>query len=429
MIAGTKVQLQSSKNDFSSLGEARVQHIRRKSISVLAAGQILGGLGSGATLTLGSLLIVSISGLDSLAGMAATMNTLGAAVMAIPLALMAQKHGRRVSLSSGALLAASGIVVIVSAAILSFWPLLMLGMLVLGTGSAMNLQSRFEATDLSSKTTRGRDLSVVVWSTTIGAVIGPNLFEPGEVVAQYLDLPVFTGGFLIAMVAQLAGALVYFFGLRPDPLRVAQYRASAQSKVGQLHRRGWNILRNTPMARRAVLTVALSHMYMVAMMSMTPIHMQHHGAELTLIGFTISMHVAGMYALSPVFGWLTDKLGARPIILLGQVLLISASVLVWVNPSDHTMTTIALLCLGLGWSASTVAGSTMISGAVEVSERPQLQGTSDLCMSLAGVIGGLSAGPILAAVDFEGLAVALLALAIIMIGLNLRATGTETIRA
>lgn len=120
MIAGTKVQLQSSKNDFSSLGEARVQHIRRKSISVLAAGQILGGLGSGATLTLGSLLIVSISGLDSLAGMAATMNTLGAAVMAIPLALMAQKHGRRVSLSSGALLAASGIVVIVSAAILSF---------------------------------------------------------------------------------------------------------------------------------------------------------------------------------------------------------------------------------------------------------------------------------------------------------------------
>lgn len=183
------------------------------------------------------------------------------------------------------------------------------------------------------------------------------------------------------------------------------------------------------MARRAVLTVALSHMYMVAMMSMTPIHMQHHGAELTLIGFTISMHVAGMYALSPVFGWLTDKLGARPIILLGQVLLISASVLVWVNPSDHTMTTIALLCLGLGWSASTVAGSTMISGAVEVSERPQLQGTSDLCMSLAGVIGGLSAGPILAAVDFEGLAVALLALAIIMIGLNLRATGTETIRA
>lgn len=210
MIAGTKVQLQSSKNDFSSLGEARVQHIRRKSISVLAAGQILGGLGSGATLTLGSLLIVSISGLDSLAGMAATMNTLGAAVMAIPLALMAQKHGRRVSLSSGALLAASGIVVIVSAAILSFWPLLMLGMLVLGTGSAMNLQSRFAATDLSSKTTRGRDLSVVVWSTTIGAVIGPNLFEPGEVVAQYLDLPVFTGGFLIAMVAQLAGALVYF---------------------------------------------------------------------------------------------------------------------------------------------------------------------------------------------------------------------------
>ncbi|WP_404285308.1 MFS transporter [Glutamicibacter arilaitensis] len=421
------MQIESASNDLGTLDEQQVQRIRRKSISVLAAGQILGGLGGGATLTLGSLLIVSISGLDSLAGMAATMNTLGAALMAIPLALMAQKHGRRISLSSGALLAASGVVVIIAAAFLNFWPLLMLGMLVLGTGAAMNLQSRFAATDLSTKATRGRDLSVVVWSTTIGAVIGPNLFEPGEVIAKYIDLPPYTGGFLIAMCAQLAGALVYWIGLRPDPLRVAQRQALSRAGSGQPRRGGWHILRTSMPARRAVLTVALSHMYMVSMMSMTPIHMQHHGATLTLIGFTISMHVAGMYALSPVFGWLTDKCGSRVIILVGQALLITASILVWTNSADHVVTTIALLCLGLGWSASTVAGSTMISGAVGINERPQLQGTSDLCMSLAGVLGGLCAGPILAAIGFQGLALVLLALAVIMSMLNIKSSTSETI--
>lgn len=422
------MQIESSSNDLGALDEQQVQQIRRKSILILAAGQILGGLGAGATLTLGSLLIVSVSGLDSLAGMAATMNTLGAAIMAIPLALMAQKYGRRVSLSSGALLAASGIIVIITAAFLNFWPLLMLGMLILGTGSAMNLQSRFAATDLSEKATRGRDLSVVVWSTTVGAVVGPNLFEPGEVLAEYIHLPAFTGGFAIAMCAQLVGALVYWLGLRPDPLRIAQLRAAVHHLDTLLpKRRGWHILRASIPARRAVLTVALTHMYMVAMMSMTPIHMQHHGATLTLIGFTISLHVAGMYALSPVFGWLTDKIGARIVILMGQGLLLTASILVWLNSSDHLMTTLALVSLGIGWSASTVAGSTLVSGAVEIRERPQLQGTSDLCMSLAGVVGGLFAGPILASIGFQGLALVLMVLALSLIALNSRSIKTETI--
>lgn len=421
------MQIESTSDEQSSLDDQQIQRIRRKSISVLAAGQILGGLGSGATLTLGSLLIVNVSGLDELAGMAATMNTLGAAVMALPLAMLAQKFGRRVSLSTGALLAASGVTIIIASAFLRYWPLLLLGMLVLGTGSAMNLQSRFAATDLSSKSTRGRDLSVVVWSTTIGAVIGPNLFEPGEELAQFISLPPFTGGFLIAMCAQLIGVLVYWVGLRPDPLQIAQQRAAAHAQKAQLRRRGWSILKNTPAARRAVLTVALTHLYMVSMMSMTPIHMQHQGASLTLIGITISIHVAGMYALSPIFGWLTDKAGTRTIIFAGQALLITASILVWIDSESHTVTTFALLSLGLGWSAATVAGATMISGAVGISERPQLQGTSDLCMNLAGVLGGLSAGPVLGAVGFQGLAVVLLIFAMLMIAVNLKPNSSDAV--
>lgn len=173
--------------------------------------------------------------------------------------------------------------------------------------------------------------------------------------------------------------------------------------------------------------MALSHLYMVSMMSMTPIHMQHQGATLALIGITISIHVAGMYALSPVFGWLTDKVGPRIIIFVGQAFLISASALVWIDPENHAFTTAALLCLGLGWSAATLAGATMITASVGVTERPQLQGTSDLCMNLAGVLGGLSAGPILAVIGFQGLALVLLLCAAAMIIVNNRAIGSSVV--
>lgn len=397
--------------------DEQVQSFRRRSISVLALGQILGGLGGGATLTLGSLLIVKLSGLDSLAGMPATMNTLGAAAMAIPLAMLAHKYGRRVSLSTGALIAALGSAIIVIAAVVEFVPLLFVGMLVLGTASAMNLQSRFAATDLSSDATRGRDLSLVVWATTIGAVIGPNLFAPGEVISRAFGLPEYTGGFLIAMTAQCAGMIIYFTGLRPDPMKVALGRSKLPAHKPR-RGGGFRLLKEIPVARRAVITVALSHAYMVSLMSMTPVHMQHGGATLTLIGLTISLHVLGMYALSPVFGWLTDKFGGRMVVLSGQALLIAASISVWSSPESHVVVTIALSLLGLGWSASTVAGSTMVSGAVPVQERTSLQGASDLLMNLAGAVGGLSAGPVLAAFGFHGLALGLLILAAIVIYVN-----------
>lgn len=407
--------------------EQQVQAVRRRSISVLALGQVLGGLGTGATLTLGSLLIVDVAGTDALAGMAATMNTIGAAVMAIPLAILAQRRGRRVSLATGALIAIVGVLTILAGTLLAWWPVVLLGMGVLGTGSALNLQSRFAATDLSSDRTRGRDLSLVVWATTIGAVTGPNLFEPGEVISRALNLPQFTGGFLIAMVAQAVGLGIYWFGLRPDPLLVAQHR-QGNPRTGAVSRTsGFSILRTSLTARGAVITVAMSHAHMVALMSMTPIHLQHHGSTLTLIGVTISAHVAGMYALSPVFGWLTDRVGARPVVYAGQLLFITASILVWFGMESYALITAALICLGLGWSASTVAGAAMVSGAVDIAHRPQLQGTSDLLMNLSGAAGGLVAGPILVWLGFGGLGLVLLGLVAVVLLVNIPRHFSQTL--
>jgi MFS family permease len=395
---------------------------QRKVVSVLVGGQILGGIGMGATLSLGSLLAAQLSGSSAWSGMAATMSTLGAAVAAVPLARLAVARGRRISLSAGALIAGTGAVIAITSASVSIFPLLLLGLMLLGAGSAVNLQARFAATDLARPGTRARDLSIVVWSTTIGAVLGPNLFGPGEAVGAAIGLPPLTGAFAFSVAAQLAAALVYLTGLRPDPL-LAAMSLRDESVEAPRPRSGTLILRSNPRARYAVAALALSHATMVALMSMTPVHLREHGASLTIVGFTISLHIAGMYALSPVFGWLADKAGRLRIVLLGQAMLLASLIIAGVAADSRTAVTISLVLLGLGWSASVVAGSAMVAESVHIQDRPAIQGISDLTMNAAGALGGALAGPVLASVGYSGLgflAMALVAVVVIWTALHAR---------
>ncbi|ROP43110.1 MFS transporter [Pseudokineococcus lusitanus] len=400
-----------------SRAPAGPRRLQRRVVRTLVAGQVLGGLGNGATLSLGALLLAEVSGSTAWSGMAATTATLGAAVLAVPLARLAQARGRRVSLSTGGLLAVAGGAVVVTAAVTSALALLLLGLLLMGSGQALTLQARFAATDLAAPASRGRDLSLVVWSTTVGAVAGPNLFEPGEGLGRSLGLPPLTGGFVVSATAQAVGALVYLVGLRPDPLLTATARARARAAgapgdvvVPRRAAGGLAVLRRTPAARRAVATLALGHAVMVALMAMTPVHLTEHGSSLAVVGLTISLHVAGMYALSPVVGALTDRVGARAVVLAGQGLLAAALLLSLVAADAHGAVTVALVLLGLGWSAATVAGSTLVTAAVGPQDRPRLQGVSDALMSLTGAAGGAVAGPVLALVGFDGLAGVLLVL-------------------
>lgn len=387
------------------------RRVQRRTVAVLIAGQIVSGLGIGAAVSMGALLVAAVTGSEAWSGMAATMNTLGAALFAVPLALLARRRGRRVSLTTGALVAALGALAVAGSAVLDSPFLLLLSMAVMGIGAALNFQSRFAATDLAAEATRGRDLSLVVWSTTIGAVIGPNLAEPSDTFGRALGLPELTGGFVIAAAAQLLGALLYAIALRPDPLLLAMgpHRVIAAGP-GRRATGGFAILHGNLTARRAVLATSLSHAVMVGLMGMTPIHLMGHGATLSIVGITLSLHVAGMYGLSPVFGLLTDRIGGRAVILAGQVLLAAALLIAALGSQSNELVALALALLGLGWSAANVAGSTMLSGAVPAEQRPATQGTSDLLMNLAGAGGGALAGLILAGIGFSGLALCLLAL-------------------
>ncbi len=382
---------------------------QRRVIRILVVAQVLGGVGAGATLSLGALLAAETSGSSAWSGMAATMATLGAAAAALPLAALAQRSGRRVSLSLGAVIAGAGALLAIAAASLSFFPLLLVALVLLGAGSATGLQARFAATDLATEQTRGRSLAVVVWSTTIGAVLGPNLFEPGEAVAGVLGIPPLSGGFVFSAVAQFGAAAVYSLGLRPDPLLTALRRQGSERRADSPapeKRGGLTILAGNPAARYAVVSIAVSHAAMVSLMSMTPVHLHDHGAGLTVVGLTISLHVAGMYALSPVFGWAADRAGSTRGILIGQVLLIAALLVAWRGADSEAWVTVSLVLLGLGWSACLVSASALLAGAVGITERASVQGSSDLVMNLAGATGGALAGPALVLLGYSGLGLA-----------------------
>jgi len=368
-----------------------VRRIRR----ALVAGQVFAGIGLGSAVSVGSLLAAHVAGGESAAGLAATMSTLGSAVAAIPLARVAMQRGRRRALTIGASVAVLGVSLVIVAGGLMSLPLVLLGLLGLGVGGAVNLQARFAVTDYSSAENRGRDLSMVVWATTIGAIIGPNLNGIGVVIGDALGMPELTGPFIFTVAAQLAAASMYWWGIGPHVPTVTVTKTAATTAA--------KLSRAVPFA---IAVIGLGHATMVAVMAMTPVHLVHDGATVGEASFVISLHVAGMYALSPVFGILSDKIGRVPVLILGQAVLAISLALTAFFPMDHTIVTIGLVLLGLGWSANTVAGSALIGELSQGPKRLTIQGRSDAAMSASGALAGVLAGPAVTALGYSGLSVA-----------------------
>lgn len=393
---------------------ARVQ---RRTVAVLAVGQVLGGVAFGATVSLGALLAADISGAESLSGLATASVTLGAALCAIPLGRLAGRLGRRRALTLGNTLALVGVAIVVTAAAARSFPLLLAGIVLIGAGNAGNLQSRFAATDLATPQRRGRDLATVVWATTVGGVTGPVLLTPGEAVGQALGMPPLTGAYAFSFVAQAAALVLYLVALRPDPLLLAQSLARDAPPVPA--RPGEN---RELAARYAIFAVAASHVTMASVMAMTPVHLAHlvggehagHAASteaVTLVvGTTIAVHVLGMYGLSPLFGALSDRFGRVALILAGQAMLAASLIIAAVFTDNRWGVMIALFLLGTGWSAATVAGAALLTDATPLERRPARQGLSDSIMTLSAAVGSVLAGVVLAWIGYGGLALCALVL-------------------
>lgn len=405
---------------MTTVPDVNVRAVQRRTVWVLSIGQILGGIAFGATVSLGAILAKEVSGQDALSGLATASVTVGAGLFAVPLARLARGRGRRVSLSVGMLLAVVGVVTVVFGVSIRNFPIMLIGFALIGASQTANLQSRFAASDLATDATRGRDLSIVVWATTIGAVLGPNLVGPGEAIGHVLGLPALTGAYVFTVVAQLIAVVVYLTLLRPDPLLLATRIAAGAVAAG----RAPIAREDRPVtARYAMLALAGAHGTMVAVMSMTAVHLLHlmHGANdaasVSVIGFTISLHVAGMYGLSPVFGVLADRVGRMPTILLGQGLLLAALLTAAFGQASTTAVGVALVLLGLGWSATTVAGSALLTEASAEHLRTRRQGRSDLLMSFTAAGGAIVAGVLLGWIGYGGLALVALIIVIVVVGL------------
>ena len=382
----------------------QLQQIQKRTVRVLALGQALGGFGLGATLSVGALMAVELSGTPAWSGAAATLSTLGAAFSAIPLANLAFSKGRRIALASGAALAIAGAAGMILAASLRSFPVELIALFLLGAGSAVGLQARFAAADIPTGQPKGRDLSLVVWATTLGAVVGPNLIAPGESFGLAMGLPHLAGPFVFTIIAQLSSTLVFWFGLKPDPLLLAREVAQLEPTKRNTSLAGaLAAIRSYPLAGFAVLSIALSHMVMVSVMSMTPAHLSAEGHSLGEVGFTISLHIAGMYAFAPIFGTLSDRIGAKRVVLVGQLVFLISLGFSGFGQSNFYSVLFGLFLLGLGWSASTVAASALLSEILPAKERTVVQGFSDSLMSFSGAFGGAIAGSILALFTFGGL--------------------------
>ncbi|MEU1313185.1 MFS transporter [Streptomyces cinnamoneus] len=383
--------------------------VQRRTLRVLIAAQIVAGLGMGSMLSSGGLLVERLTGSQSLAGLSTTLITLGAALLAVPLAALSRARGRRAGLGTGWLVAAAGAVVVLIAARFGAYPPVLLGMLLIGAATAANLQSRYAATDLAEPGARAGALSLVVWSTTVGSVLGPNLSGPGEAVARPLGLPGPAGTFVFSVVAFVLGWAVVHTLLRPDPLLSAgtAHAVHAAGPDGEgfaaRMRAAMRHVGASPAALTGLTALVLGHGVMVAVMSMTPVHLAHHGASLSVIGFTISVHIAGMYGLSPLVGRAADRLGRVPVILLGQAVLVTATLLAGTAGSRQWPVTAGLFLLGVGWSCVTVAGSALLGESVGAAHRPEVEGLSDTAMNLVGAAGGAFSGTVLGDYGYGGL--------------------------
>ncbi|MFE5476012.1 MFS transporter, partial [Nocardia sp. NPDC056541] len=278
---------------------------QRRTLAVLVAAQIFSGAGLAAGITVGALLAQDMLGSTGLAGLPAAMFTVGSAAAAVGVGRISQRAGRRAGLTLGYLTGALGSIGVVAAAVTGSLALLFVSLIVYGAGTATSLQARYAGADLAQPAHRARAISTVLVATTVGAVVGPNLTTPMSNMAVNWGIPALSGPFVLSGVAYVLAAVVLWVMLRPDPLVLARAIAEPPGEV---------VVTQAPTRWSAPIVagttvMVVTQLVMAAVMTMTPVHMQHHGHGVGAAGFVIAVHVAGMYLPSLLSGMLVDRFG------------------------------------------------------------------------------------------------------------------------
>ncbi|PRZ18197.1 MFS transporter [Nesterenkonia sandarakina] len=399
---------------MTQAGAQQRAQVQRRTLTVVVFSQILGGAGLAAGVTVGALLAQEMLGSASLAGLPIALFTVGSALAAFTVGRVSQRWGRRIGLSIGFSAGGLGALGVVAAAVADQVPLLFLALFIYGSGTATNLQARYAGTDLAPESRRATAISIAMVSTTLGAVAGPNLVEPLGDLATRLGIPPLAGPFLLAAAAYLAAGAILFVFLRPDPFLLARELAEVEAADAATAEQAPGIEETgsaPPPAPRpekgayiGATVMVLTQIAMVAIMTMTPIHMLAHGHGLGSVGLVIGLHVGAMWLPSLVTGVLVDRFGRIPMSVVAAVILLGAGLVGAVAPGDSLgLLILALIMLGVGWNVGLIAGTALVVDATVPENRPRTQGGIDVLIALAGAGGGAMSGMVMSATSFEQL--------------------------
>jgi len=381
----------------ASVPASGLSSVRTKLMATLFVAQVCGSTGQSIVLAVGSILAASITGTNTWSGLPVAVGALGTALASWPLARLMARSGRRPGLALGYSLAIVGSILGMAGVAVRSFPLMLAGMALFGIASTSNLLARYAAADVSTGAQRGRAMGLIVWGSTVGSMIGPNLMGPALRVGALLGIESTASAFLVSVAGYALGALLIQIFLRPDPLTLArQAQEIADAGVTAVTARSLGVILNDVRVQIALATLAVSQFVMISTTSTSPLYLHDQGHNVQTIGLAVSLHLAGMYVTSPLAGWLSDRLGRLLIIGVGAVILILAVMLAGLAPgSDRLLVILALFLNGVGWNMAFVAGSALLTDALAPNERASVQGLADLFMGLMGALGSATGGMIL----------------------------------
>ncbi|RUS46932.1 MFS transporter [Cohnella sp. AR92] len=393
------------------------QQLFKRSLWIVVISQIFGGAGLAAGVTVGALLAQDMLGTESYAGIPTALFTLGSALAAFLVGRYSQRLGRRWGLSAGFMAGGIGAIGVIFAAIQDSVVLLFISLFIYGAGTSTNLQARYAGTDLAKPNQRAKAISIAMVTTTLGAVAGPNLVEVMGKFAISIGVPALAGPFILAAAAYILAGFVFLLFLRPDPFVVAQaiYRAQsatngsvqAPSSASKVNNR--NLIVGTTV-------MILTQVVMVGIMTMTPVHMKHHGHSISDVGIVIGIHIGFMFLPSLLTGVLVDKIGRATMSIASGGVLLLAGLVAALAPADSMFVLIiALALLGLGWNLGLISGTALIVDATDPATRAKTQGTIDVLIALAGASGGAVSGMVAAHSSYSALSLSGGGLALLLI--------------
>jgi MFS family permease len=398
---------------MTPLAPSVLQAARRRTLWSLVGGVGLGSTGYIAAVTVATIVASDLAGTSAWAGVPGAAVVLGSAAGSALLSALMVRRGRRAGLTLGYVVGAGGAFLAALAVVVRSFPLLLLATVFMGFANSSNQLSRYTAADMFPPARRASAIGTVVWGATIGAIVGPNLVTFAGDMAGSIGLPALSGAYLILVLFVGAAALLSFGLLRPDPYELADETSQRQpgtrpapASVGELFGR--------PTVMAAVVALVVGQVVMVLIMTMTPLHMTEHGHGLGAVGLVISAHTFGMFALSPISGWLTDRFGSLPVIFAGLATLALSAAMAAAAPADGgALLFLALFLLGYGWNMGFVAGSALLASGLELHERTRLEGITDALIWGSAAAASLTSGIVMAAGSFAALGLLSLALVIV----------------